>query len=686
MLLRRYFILFYVFFVRLCCFSQSGQNKSVDSLQTILLTQKEDTIRVKTLNKLGGKLKNAGNYEKALKYLKESLSISEKENFRKGKIGSYVLLGNIYQLKSDYPEALKNYFLVLKIFEEVGDKRGIASTYNNIGIVYNKQKNYKDALKNFFSSLEIKKEIGNKDGIAYAYTNIGVTYCEQQNFSDAMKYYALALKLDTEAGNKESIASDYNNIAIVLEKQNKLKEALEKYKLALAIREETGDKYGIANSNINLGTLYLTFKKTEEAKKCLNKALSLSLEMGAINEIKYCYGGLLALDSLQGNFKQALADHKLFILYRDSVFNEENSKKSMRLEMNYEFDKKEVEIRAISKAENEKLQLKANEDKKRQNIIICSVAVGLFLVSFFLFFVFRSLQQNKKANKIISAQKKEVENQKHIVDEKQKEIVDSINYAKRIQYSLLPDNALLEENCPDHFVLFKPKDIVSGDFYWATSVRSSGSGVQSSVGVNSEQRTSNSELFYLAVCDSTGHGVPGAFMSLLNIGFMSEAIKEKGIERPDKVFNYIRERLALAISKEGQKDGFDGILLCFDKNKNTITYSAANNSPVIIENGAFKTLEVDKMPVGIGEKKESFNLYNVPVKKGQMLYLYTDGFADQFGGIKGKKFMSKQLNNLLAQNSSLPSKEQKDLLNTAFENWKGSLEQIDDVCIIGIRI
>ncbi len=260
---------------------------------------------------------------------------------------------------------------------------------------------------------------------------------------------------------------------------------------------------------------------------------------------------------------------------------------------------------------------------------------------------------------------KEIQLQKHIIEEKQKEIVDSINYAKRIQYTLLAHKEFLQEQIPDHFVFFHPKDIVSGDFYWATK---------------------HKNKFYLAVCDSTGHGVPGAFMSLLNIGFLREAINEKEIETPNEILNFVRQRLIDNISREGQKDGFDGILLCIDKEKNTLTYSAANNAPVLIKNSAYLELEADRMPVGKGEKEVSFVLRAINYEPGDVLYLYTDGYADQFGGPKGKKFKYKPLNELLSQISALPLEIQSSKLKAVFEEWKGDLEQVDDVCIIGLKL
>ena len=280
-------------------------------------------------------------------------------------------------------------------------------------------------------------------------------------------------------------------------------------------------------------------------------------------------------------------------------------------------------------------------------------------------FIYNRFKFSQKQNQIIQEQKKVVEGQKHIVEAHQKEVYDSINYAKRIQYALLAHEDLLNKHLVSHFILFKPKDIVSGDFYWATE---------------------HENDFYLAVCDSTGHGVPGAFMSLLSIGFLSEAIKEKNIKEPNQVFDYVRKRLIESITNENQKDGFDGILLRFNKVSNEITYSASNNHPVIVSKNQIIHLTYDKMPVGKGEKIDEFTLHTINASKGDMIYLYTDGYADQFGGPKGKKFKYKPLNDLLLSLNKEELGNQKNILESTFANWKGILEQVDDVLVIGVRV
>ena len=258
-----------------------------------------------------------------------------------------------------------------------------------------------------------------------------------------------------------------------------------------------------------------------------------------------------------------------------------------------------------------------------------------------------------------------VEQQHAEISEKNKEITDSIVYAKRIQYTLLAHDAFLEASLKEHFVLFQPKDIVSGDFYWATK---------------------KGDNFYLAVCDSTGHGVPGAFMSLLNISFLNEAINEKGLVLPNEIFNHVRKKLVDNISQEGVQDGMDGILLCWNQVKKELSYAAANNAPYLIRGINSRDLAYDKMPIGHGQKEVSFNLYTVDFHPGDTLYLFTDGYADQFGGPKGKKFKYKQLQQLLASLHDMPLQEQKRILEDSIKEWKGRNDQTDDILILGLKV
>jgi serine phosphatase RsbU (regulator of sigma subunit) len=278
---------------------------------------------------------------------------------------------------------------------------------------------------------------------------------------------------------------------------------------------------------------------------------------------------------------------------------------------------------------------------------------------------------------------REIETKKNVIEEKQKEIFDSINYAKRIQTALLNNVTLLDEHLgpKNYFLYLQPKDIVSGDFYWSESVYA-----RYPVSENGFSVKKFDELFFVAVCDSTGHGVPGAFMSIINMGCLKEAVKEKNIYEPGKILDHARSRLIDSISSEEHKDGFDGALLCLNKTTGQLSYASAYNTPLLVRNGQAECLKGDKMPVGKGEKTGCFTTHLVDYAKGDMIYLFTDGFADQFGGVKGKKFMYRRLESLVADNARLEPEQQKQALKKAHHDWKGQLEQVDDICLFGVRL
>ncbi len=359
-------------------------------------------------------------------------------------------------------------------------------------------------------------------------------------------------------------------------------------------------------------------------------------------------------------------------------------------------------------------------------------SIVIFFIIACVWLYIKSRERKLKAEKEILEQTviertSEVVKQKHLVEEKHKEITDSINYAERIQRSLLASEGLLHANLKEHFVFFQPKDVVSGDFYWAANTVGSG------LSDRAEYRFEN-DKFILVTADSTGHGVPGAIMSILNISCLKETVKE-GIINPAEILNNTRKLIIETLkkdgSKDGGKDGMDCSLICFDFKNNKLTYAAANNPVWIIRQaqdgimravtsssneGAYREVNIenssryvtpketgvttrtdntfeiielrpDKMPVGKHDRDNvPFTQHSLDLQKGDMVYALTDGMPDQFGGAKGKKFMYKQLKELLISVAHLPVNDQKQQLEESFNNWKGEQEQVDDVCVIGIKI
>ncbi len=641
-----------------------------------IVEQGGDKERMATyLNNIAYMHQVKGDMLKAIEFYKKSLKLRKEVKDMQGVARCDNNLGNVYYNQGDIAKALEHYHQCLKIGEEMGFKEDVGFALNNIASIYEDQNDTAKAIEYYTRSLVVRKEINDKTGMASCYNNIGNIYNRRGNTKKALDYYQKSLDLEGSIGNKQGVAISLNNIGKVMQKLKDLNKALEYYQKALNIQRECGDKFGMAYTNSYIAVVLFEIDKIGEALTYANEALKLSTELGFPDNIKRSAAILKKIYAKKNNFKEAFEMYELEIKMRDSINNEITRKSTMKRQIQYVYDKKALRdsVRAGEerKAAGVKLEAaEANLSKERTQKL--ALYGGLAILFIFGALMYNRFKVTKKQKEIIELkehkaqrQNKIITRQKHLVEEKQTEILDSINYAKRIQYTLLAHADLLNENIPDHFVYFHPKDIVSGDFYWAAK---------------------RGSKFYLAVCDSTGHGVPGAFMSLLSISFLNEAITAKGIAEPNKVFDFVRQRLIDNISKEGQKDGFDGILICIDEQTDRITYAAANNKPIIIKNGEMIELEADRMPVGKGERIENFKLYTIDHQKGNVLYLYTDGYADQFGGPKGKKFKYKQLNEQLLSINKESAYSQKEKIKQTFEEWRGDLEQVDDVCLVGIRM
>ncbi len=302
----------------------------------------------------------------------------------------------------------------------------------------------------------------------------------------------------------------------------------------------------------------------------------------------------------------------------------------------------------------------------------------ILTVAIFCVFLIRTryrLTFNEIRSRLELARSKEIIEQKHeeVVHQK-KEITDSINYARSIQQSLIPLEGHFNSHFKDSFVLFKPKDIVSGDFYWIYE--------------------KNNVVFY-ATGDCTGHGVPGGFMTMLGLSFLDEIVEVKGIKTPSEILNMMRDKIVSTLKQHGNfgesKDGMDITICCLDKSKNELHYSSANNSLYIVKNAGKAESELlvykaDKQPCGFYHDYKPFTNNIIPLEVGDCIYTFSDGFPDQFGGKNGKKYMHKQFKDILLENSNLPFNDQKNLLNTSFETWRGKQEQVDDVLVIGVKV
>jgi serine phosphatase RsbU (regulator of sigma subunit) len=360
-----------------------------------------------------------------------------------------------------------------------------------------------------------------------------------------------------------------------------------------------------------------------------------------------------------GDTKNALLNYELHNQLKDTLDKLSADEEIVKIQYNQEYEiKKQLDsLKHLDEIRLQKAETRAKEEEiKAQKKVETALFIGIFLVIVFLGFVYKQLNTTKK--------------QKLVIEEKQQEITDSINYAKRIQDAMMTSSVYLKDTLPKSFIFFKPKDVVSGDFYW----------------IYKDQQ----ENIFFTVADCTGHGVPGAFMSMIGTSLLNEIIIEKGIKDTDKILFEMRTQIIKSLNQEeegAQKDGMDISLCKLNMKNKTVEFSGAHNSLIHISEDELKTYRGDHQPVGLllGDKKP-FTKHKVKLKKDDMLYIYSDGYQDQFGGEKGKKYMAAKFKKQLLKMSKETEEQQLVMLDQEFSSWINNYEQIDDVCVMGVRI
>ena len=730
-------------------------NYFLQALKTYEDLGDKDGIAI-NLERIGGVYQNQSNYDKSLKYYLEALKIYKDLGDKYGMAINLGSIGGVYATQSDYVKALKYFFEVLKIYKDLGDKYGMAKILGNIGVIYRNQNNYTEALKYYLQALRINEELNYKSSIASNLNNIGVVYRDQCNYPEASKYFLKALEVNKELGNKRKIAINLGNIGLVYFKQNNYdkaldfylkslkiseelslkriiarnlgnigdiyinknnyEEALTYYLKSLKINKEIGNKKGIARAFLKIGNLNNKSRQYNKALEYIKKGLKITKEIGTLNLEKDAYYNLSETYIGLGNYKKALEYKDKWIELNDSIFNTEKSEAIAQMQFKFNYEKKAAidsiataKKMEIKDAEIAKTKAEQKAQETQRNMFIIAFALMLILAAF----VFRSYRQKKKANELlaqqkqqiseaneelnqqneeITAQRDEITEQKDKIEEIHHEISQSIDYATRLQGAILPEPKILEKYLSEYFVLFKPKDKVSGDFYWWSHV---------------ENHT------IITAADSTGHGVPGAFMSMLGSSFLREIVQKEYVTHTGVILRKLRKEIIKSLKQKGemgeQKDGMDMAIISINHETNIVQFSGANNPLYIVKSGklkvesegsdtiklyeldelsTFKLYEVkpNKMPIAIYEKMDNFTTHEIQLEKGDILFMFSDGYADQFGVPKGKKFKYKPFKRLLLENANKPMTEQKEILHKAFEDWRGDLEQIDDVVVVGLKI
>lgn len=625
-----------------------------------------------TYNSTGRIYDNNGEYDLAIQYYNKALAVSAARKKYMDVIGDYVEIGNIHGRQGISPTALQAYFSALKVNEEnVKLDRAEAIIYVNIGNIYNGlQHDTLSAMKYYRNALKSFEKANDKAHLAVLLGNIGNIYMEAGDYKKAEYYELLSRDKLIELKDAQNMAICYINLGEFYTKVKDYPQALDYYNKGFELQEQSGFTEGQCYTLSGLCTLYSLMGNDKKAEECGEAGFTIARNTNLIRGIKDLGKILSDLYEKDKQPAKALYYFKQYQVAKDSMDNKEASKKLIQSELNYEYAQKQQE----DKLKEEKKDALNAEMARHEKVIRNVYLGGFFIVLLLTILILRNFIRVRKANKVITEQKAEVEEQKSIVEQKNRDITDSINYAKRIQHAMLPTIQTWNNFFKKSFIYYKPKDIVSGDFYWCMAV---------------------GKDVIVAVADCTGHGVPGAFMSMLGISSLNKIVGEKEITQPGKILNMLRDEIIKSLNPEGKmeelQDGMDMTLCYISAEKGTLEYAAANNPLCIVRKNEDKTelieLDADKMPVGkYLEEGAQFSSHKVEIKKGDRIYLFTDGYADQFGGERGKKFKYKQLLEMLLGSQDKNMNEQKELFDKAMTAWKGNLEQVDDILVAGIEI
>jgi serine phosphatase RsbU (regulator of sigma subunit)/tetratricopeptide (TPR) repeat protein len=563
------------------------------------------------------------------------------------------VIANIETVKGNVKHAIDIYDKSIRIKKELNDKKGVALSINNIGYLFLQQNEPQKAFSYFKIALNSLKVLNDTVGVGVALGNMGLSMFYLHGVDSSLHYYYLAKKHLENSNSNQYLPSTYNSIGSLLSRKKEYQSANEYYQKSLKISSEINDKLSASRTYGKLATLNNEQGKTKQAVLYGEEGLSLAKKFGSVEAIADLTSILHTIHTKNGNYEKALFYYKEHIKARDTLANVNNARELLKKEMTHIFDTERVKDSIKVVKEQEILEMQHQQEVQKQRMYIYIGLGGLLITIFFASYMYRAFVNKKKLSLDLSA--------------KNKAITDSISYAKRIQGAILPPIKSFYQFLPNSFILYKPKDIVAGDFYWM-------------------EHKDGKVLF--AAADCTGHGVPGAMVSVICNNGLNRSVREYNLTDPCKILDKTREIVIQEFEKSEDevKDGMD-IALCSLHN-NILQYAGANNPLWIIRSNTTEIEEIKatKQPIGKYGNPEPYITHTIELQKGDSIYIFSDGYADQFGGEKGKKFKGANFKKLLLSIQHESMERQKELINEAFENWRGKLEQIDDVCVIGVRV
>lgn len=712
---------------------QGQDSRALDSLNRLLRSNTPDSVRISAFLETGyiyeanDPFLSLMYYDSAQVYsiknlpglqmnqLKKFLSESKpKEKHREFRTYLQLLSqsvrykGIVNYFQGNLPASLAQYQQSLIIAEFLGNETDIAKCLTNIGLVQQSMQNLPLALEYYTKALEYNRQLNDTEGLLNTLNQMGALSIALGDYKKGLAYCEEALKVSQQLNNLIEKSVCLGNMGTIYKHLKQYDKALEKYQEALDVDRIMNDSLNISVSYNHIGMIYKMKEDYAKAAEYSELSLKIAQNIGYKDAIKYASMNLIEVYAKMGNYRKCYDYFGIYTDVKDSIYNEQSMRLLHEMEATYQTEKKQLLIEKLNK-EKELQQselLRQEERAQRQNLIILFIVSGLILISLFAFFVVQRLRITRRQKRIIENQKRVVDEKNLILNQQNEEIraqrdeieaqrdhireihnsmTDSINYARRIQSALLPELSQMFDVhstvVKDHFLLYRPKDIVSGDFYWCT-------------------QTGN--YLVLVVADCTGHGVPGAFMSMLGVSFLNEIVRKKEVVKAGEVLDHLRDSVIDSLKQNdrvmamrngdlsavmGVNDGMDIIVCVIDTNDLTLRYAGANNSLIIVSaDKELTVLPADKQPVAIYLRMSPFSETLYQLKNGDCLYLMSDGYEDQFGGPRNTKFMNKKLRELLRSISDHTMAVQKEILEKSFDDWKGSEEQIDDVTILGIKI
>lgn len=638
------------------------------SKYALILAKKNDFkfAVVKTYLALCRTYRTHGQHDSALMYVDSAKTFAFDNKVVEQYANVYDYEGLIHMRMGNYENATKCFYKCIEFAEKEKDTLKLHNGFEHLASVNFYRSDYNAAVRFYKRALNFTS--AQKDIRQYISTldNVGLAFSNLRMFDSALFYQKKSVAIIEQLNEPGFLAESYINLGSTLLNLKLYKEAELFIKKAYDINTTIGDEYGEQLSNLYIGKLYLQTNKANEALPYFQKAFAISKKLKIPSQMLEAAKNLMDTYDNLGDYKNSVLYSRATIEIMEQLAEEENIRTINELSAKYEAEKKQQQIQFLIQDK----ELKENKIQKDRYVKLFIGIVAALLLLLSVIFIYR-FREKKKDNNLLASQKNEIEEQKEELQHKNKEITDSINYAQRIQGSVLPSEKLAKTLFPESFIYFKPKDIVSGDFYWIAQ---------------------NNNFIYYAVADCTGHGVPGAMMSMLGNSLLNQIVLNSKIDSPNIILKELHFHVVKTLNENMQqrasKDGMDIALMRIDLKNKKVVYAGAGRPLYVIKNNRLETYKADKYSIGgvYDTQEVNYILHEIKIDAPTQFYMFTDGVPDQFGGPKGKKFMSKQLQEFIHQTASLPVNEQEQRFKYLFESWKSNVEQTDDVTFISIRL